>query len=470
MGGRKTLTALTVATLLAGCSLAPVYQQPEAALPAQWKQAADRVGAATAETGWRDFILDEGLRELVVQALANNRDLRQTLLDVEAARAQYRVQRADRVPGLEAQGGGTRQRVPGDLSSSGESAVHSQWQAGIGLSAFELDLFGRVRNLSQAALQEYLATEEGARAARISLMAEVVRAYLVRDGAQRRLHLIRQTLASREASLALIERRRAAGASTALDHQEALGLAEQARAELERVDREFRQAGNALRLLVGMADLALPESTNARTVLVQDIAPGVPSDLLARRPDILAAEHRLRGRNASIGAARAVFFPRIALTGLFGSASAELSDLFGSGQRAWSFSPQITLPIFDGGRNRANLDLAAVRRDIAVAAYEQTVQQAFREVADALDATATLYREEAARRTLAASSAEVLRLAEARYRAGVDSHLRYLDAQRSALANEMALAEVATQRQVALATLFSALGGGWERAEGVAGR
>lgn len=464
---RTALSALAAALVLAGCSMAPKYEQPAAPIPTHWGESArsDARPSAAATLDWQDFVVDPQLRGLVQTALANNRDLRQTLLNVEAARAQYRVQRADRLPGIEAQGSGTRQRVPADLGATGRAEVQSQWQAGVGLAAFELDLFGRVRSLSEAALQEYLATEEAARGARISLVAEVIQAYLVRDGALRRQQLTLQTLESREASLRLIERRREAGASTALEAQEAVGLTEQARAEFERAEREVRQAGNALRLLVGVTDVPLPQAPGPDVVLVQDIAAGAPSELLMHRPDIAAAEHQLRSRNASIGAARAAFFPRITLTGLFGSASAELSDLFSSGQHAWSFMPQITLPIFDAGRNRANLDIASLRRDMAVAGYEHAIQSAFRDVADALAATETLYREEAARDKLATSSSEVLRLSEARYRAGVDSHLRYLDAQRNAFANQMNLIDVATQRQVALAGLFRALGGGWRGAD-----
>ncbi len=471
----RALSTLAISLALAGCSLAPVHQRPDAPIPAQW-QANDATavqGSAAATLDWQTFIVDTQLRQLVDLALANNRDLRQTLLNVEAAREQYRVQRADRLPGIEAQGNGTRQRMPADLSPNAQSQVQSTWQAGVGLAAFELDLFGRVRNLSEAALREYLATEDAARSAQISLVSEVVQAYLTRDGAQRRRELTERTLQSREASLKLTAERRRAGAATALDYQEALGLTEQARAERERADREFRQATNALLLLVGVTDLMpyLPERPHTAPVLVQDIAPGTPSELLTNRPDIQAAEQRLQGRNADIGAARAAFFPRISLTGFLGSSSAELDDLFSSGQRAWSFAPQITLPIFSGGRNRANLELATVRRDIAVAAYERSIQTAFREVADALAETDTLRREEASRRALAESSREALRLSEARYRAGVDDHLRYLDAQRSAFANESAYIESATQRQIALATLFRSLGGGWRggNAQAVAG-
>ncbi|BCD88565.1 hypothetical protein PSm6_49720 [Pseudomonas solani] len=338
---------------------------------------------------------------------------------------------------------------------------------GVSLPEYELDLFGRVKSLTDSALEQYLATEEAGRSARIALVAEVTQAYLTYDGAQRRLALTRQTLESREDSLDLTAQRRAAGAATALDHQEALGLVEQARAELEANQRQKQQALNALVLLIGTPDAAkaLPEAPRDELLLIQDIAPGAPSALLERRPDILAAEHRLKSRNADIGAARAAFFPRISLTGSYGSSSAEVSGLFDGGSRSWSFMPTLSLPIFDAGRNSANLDLAEVRKDAAVAAYEGSIQTAFREVADALAATDTLRREEAARRALANTSNETLKLAKARYEGGVDSHLRYLDAQRSSFVNDSTLIETSTQRQLALVDLFRALGGGWSGAD-----
>ena len=460
-GGAVSL--LSVSLVLGGCSLAPDYERPAAPMAAQWKQPAVSAHSAAATLDWPLFVTDAALRSLVELALTNNRDLRQSLLNVEAARALYRIQRADQLPGVGLQGGSARQRLPADLSGSGRAGVQGSYQVGLGVTAFELDLFGRVRNLSQAALEDYLATEEAAHAARISLVAEVIAAYLTRQGAEQRLLLTSETLATREVSLRLAAERRRAGTATALDYQEALGLTEQSRAEQARIDREFRQADNALTLLIGVSDLSphLPQRSDQRLLLVQELAAGTPSDLLIHRPDILAAEHRLRARYADIGAARAAFFPQISLTGLFGTASADLSDLFRSGQRTWSFAPQLTLPIFNAGRNRANLDLATVRRDIAVADYEKAIQTAFREVSDALAATDTLRREEAARQTLAAASSEALRLAEARWRAGVDSHLRYLDAQRSDFANQAMLIEIRTQRQIALATLFKTLGGGW---------
>lgn len=457
---------LVLAMTLAGCSLAPSYQRPEAPVAASWNTPAAAPDGATAEAlDWQTFILDPELRQVVEAALGNNRNLRQALLDIEAARAQYRVQRADRLPSINANASGNRQRLPSDQSLSGRSEVASTYQVGLGLTEYELDLFGRVRNLSESALESYLATAEATRATQISLIAEVIQAYLTRDGAQRRLALVEQTLESRQDSLELVNRRRQAGTATALDYQEALGLTEQARAERESTERQLRRADNALALLIGTPDAQrlLPVAPRDSLLVLQDIAPGTSSTLIERRPDILASEHRLKARNADIGAARAAFFPRLSLTGSLGSSSTELSGLFDGGSRAWSFAPSLSLPIFAGGRNRANLDLAEVRKDAAVAEYEGTIQGAFREVADALAATDTLRREEVARRALADSSQAAMALAKARYEGGVDDHLRYLDAQRSTFTDGSTLIQISTERQIALVDLFKALGGGWIR-------
>ena len=455
---------LSLAIALGGCSLAPTYERPAAPVAADW-QVANANGTSAQALDWQTFIVDADLRRAVDTALNNNRSLRQALLDIEAARAQYRIQRADRLPSINANATGNRQRLPADQSQTGRSEVTSVYQVGLGLAEYEVDLFGRVRNLSEAALETYLATEEATRATQISLIAEVIQAYLTRDGALRRQALVEQTLESRLASLELVSKRREVGAATALDYQEAVGLAEQAKAERESTERQLRQADNALALLLGTPDAGqfLPSTPRDELMVLQDIAPGTSSELIERRPDILASEHRLKARNADIGAARAAFFPRITLTGSIGSSSTELSGLFEGGSRVWSFAPTLSLPIFAGGRNRANLDLAEVRQDAAVANYEGTIQTAFREVADALAATDTLRREETARRALAESSRAAETLAEARYRGGVDDHLRYLDAQRSSFNDQTTLIQISTDRQLALADLFRALGGGWQR-------
>lgn len=467
---RASLIALWSAAWLAGCSLAPSFSTPEAPIASDWgsESSAAKPGTAvessSASLDWRTFVVNEQLQGLIETALANNRDLRQALLSVEAARAQYGIQRSDQLPTLQVEGSGQRERVPGDLSASGRSTTQSLYQAGVGLTTYELDLFGRVENLSEAALQEFLATEEGARSTRISLISNIVRTYVIRDGALERKRLAKQVLNTREASLQLIADRLELGAATALDYQEALGLVEQTRVELERVEREIRQTTNALTLLVGVPDVRpqLSEEPTSDRWIVQGLAPGAPSELLEHRPDIRAAEHRLRSRNANIGAARAAFFPRFSLTGSFGSASAELSDLFGSGQESWSFAPRLTLPIFDGGRNEANLDLAHVRKDLAVAEYEKVIQSAFREVSDAIAAKETLQRETAARQSLVKTSEMRLQLSRARYENGADDYSRYLDAQRQSFRNRSALVQVQTEQQLALADLFRALGGGWQ--------
>lgn len=465
----KHTIAVTLMAALTGCSLAPVYERPVAPISEQWPGTTVSQ-AEQAVPEWRGFILDPALRDLIETALGNNRSLRQSLLDIEQARAQYRIQRADRLPGVSGTAAGTRQRSPAGLEGAQDptgtphSAVSSNYQVGLSLPEYELDMFGRVRSLTEAALAQYLATEEAGRAARTSLIAEVARAYLTYNGAEQRLELTRQTLMSRENSLELISQRRTAGDATALDYQEAVGLVEQARAEMERNEREKRQSYNALTLLVGTTDAGrlIPDATAGRPLLLQDIGPGAPSHLIERRPDIKASEHRLRARNADIGAARAAFFPRITLTGFLGSSSSEMSGLFEGGSRAWTFMPSLSVPIFAGGRNRANLDLAQVRKESAIAEYEGTIQTAFREVADALAATDTLRREESARRALADASQASLTLARARYEGGVDSHLRYLDAQRAGFENETGYIDIATQRQLALVDLFRTLGGGWE--------
>ncbi|MFV7763156.1 efflux transporter outer membrane subunit [Shewanella algae] len=459
-----SLIALSVA--LAGCSLAPDYQKPQAPVASAW-QSADTAGTEQAEVhGWEAFVTDAALRELVQTALTNNRSFRQTLLDIESARAQYRIVQSDRLPQLQATGSGNRQQTPASLSPTGVAGVSSNYQVGLSLPEYELDLFARVKNLSDAALEQYLATEAGSRATQIALIAEVIQAFLTYESTQQQAVLANSTSETRAKSLELVTQRRSLGDASALDYQEAYSLLQQANIALEQANRAHQQAQNALVLLLGTSNTTtLLQSTllaqpNEKRI-VQRIAAGTPSLLIAHRPDILASEHRLKARHADIGAARAAFFPRISLTGNFGTASNEMSGLFESGSKAWAFMPQISLPIFTGGRNRANLTLAEVRKDIAIAEYEYQIQSAFREVADALVASSSLQREENAQAELASSANKTLQLAEARYRAGVDSNLRYLDAQRQHFSAQQNLITVSTQHQLALVDLFRALGGNW---------
>ena len=452
--------------LLSGCaSLAPEYQRPEAPVPASYPggQAGAVAGIRAVDIGWREFFQDPRLQALIETALEHNRDLRSAVLNIEAARAAYNIQSAERLPSLDAQGSFSRGRTPATLSPTGQDRTTSQYQVGLGIAAFELDFFGRVSSLSEAALAEFLATEEAARAAQISLVAEVGRAYLAERAFAEQLELARQTLAAREDSLRLVRQRFEAGAASALELWQAETLVESARVSVAALERQQAQAGNALALLVGapLAQLELPAPLPlSQLSVLTDIPPGLPSELLVQRPDIRAAEQRLISANANIGAARAAFFPRITLTGTVGTASTELSDLFGSGSGLWSFMPQITVPIFNSGRNRAALALAEVRRHQAVADYERTIQQAFREVSDALVARASLERQLAAQERLLAAQRERLRLAQQRYESGVADYLEVLDAQRELFAAEQALVETRQLRLQNAIDFYRAAGGG----------
>jgi multidrug efflux system outer membrane protein len=454
----RTAVLTLIAVVLAGCSFAPTYDRPAAPIPGSWSAASKASPVSVQSLHWKDFVIDERLRSRIETALANNRDLRQTLLNVQTARAAYRVQRADQLPGLEAQASGNRQRLPADLSGTGAARVQSNYQAGVGLMAFELDLFGRMRSLSEAALMEYLATEETARSVQISLVAEVIQASLAHDSARQRQVLALRTLQARDKEWQLMSERRKTGTAGRLDEQEAQGQLELARAEVERLSRELRQAANALDWLVGDGSVQAAADLSAAP-LVQEIGAGLPSDLLELRPDIRAAEYQLRSRNASIGAARAAFFPRISLTGSYGSASAELSDLFAGGQRSWSFMPQLSLPIFDGGRNRANVQVAESNQRIALSQYEKSVQTAFKEVADVLADRAQWGERLDAQTSMVANTQKAFDLSNARFKAGVDNYLTVLDAQRSLYTAQQTLIGLRLSEQLNRVTLWKALGG-----------
>ncbi|CAN7422036.1 TolC family protein [Pseudoduganella sp. LjRoot289] len=549
----KTVPSALAALLLSACSLAPVYERPALPVADGWPAAvypaatasaagdagaADAAGAARAagaadaagvaaagataahDIRWQDFFRDERLKQAIGLALEHNRDLRVAILNIERARSLYQVQASDRLPTVNAGLSGARQRVPDQVAPGGRGGVSSSFSSGLGVTAFELDLFGRVRNLSEAALERFLATEEARRSAQISLVAEVAAIYEALAADVRLLALSGQTLASRTESHRRQVQLREQGASSEFDLRQSESLLEAANIALQQAIRQRALDRNALAVLVGrelpaealpagllstgaLAAVAPPAGpvpatavsappampSEARPSLAAPLAAsaaagapagqgmepaaqrtrdamaelpaGLPSGLLTARPDIRRQEALLRASNANIGAARAAFFPRIALTGAFGTASDELSGLFGSGTRAWSFLPQISLPIFDGGRNRANLGVAQADRDIAVAQYDKAIQVAFREVADALAGRATLAEELRAAR--AQENAEQVRhdLARLRYEGGQASYLEYLDAQRSLFAARQqsirtGLAE--TQNRIAL---YKALGGGW---------
>jgi outer membrane protein, multidrug efflux system len=467
--GKSRAAVLGLALLaLTACSLAPSYERPKAPAPASWPdgpayqaEATQPAGKAVAEIPWREFFLDPHLQQTIGLALANNRDLRIATLNVERFRALYQIERAGLLPQLNASASGSVQRLPADLAGAG-SQIRRQYNVGVGVSAYELDFFGRINSLKEQALEEYLATEEAQRAAQISLIGAVAQSYLTLAADREELLLVRQTLESRQASFALIEKRFNAGITSALDLQQAQTLVDAARVQSIRATQLVAQDENLLTLLVGapLPGDILPSLLAAEITLLQELAPGLPSETLLRRPDIAQAEHRLKGANANIGAARAAFFPRITLTGSVGVGSDQLSGLFKSGSGAWSFAPQIILPIFDAGRNRANLKVSKVEQEIAVAQYEKAILTAFREVADALAERGNIDELIVAQQSLTAATAESARLSRVRYDKGADSYLSVLDAERNLFVAEQNLIAARLSRLSNLVTLYKVLGGG----------
>lgn len=458
----KLALSLLAAGMLAGCTLAPTYVRPEAPVAASYP--ADAIGRDTriaADIGWREFFTDPRLQATIAAALENNRDLRIAALRIEEARAQYNIQSADLLPTLNATASGSRARVPASLNTTGTSIVTSSYQVGVSMSSFELDFFGRVRSLSNAALAQYLATEEARQAAHISLVAEVAKAYLAERAFTEQLELTQRTLQGREDAYKLAKQRFDVGASSALDLRLNETLVLSARVATATLTRQRAQAANALTLLIGkpLTGLPAPQPLSSQNI-VAELPAGLPSDLLIRRPDIRAAEERLKAANANIGAARAAFFPRISLTASLGTSSSTLAGLFDAGSRSWTFVPQLLLPIFDFGRNSNNLDLAWVRKNIAIADYEKSIQVAFREVSDALVARATLNDQLDAQRAVTEAQAERLRLSEQRFQNGVSSSLDVLDAQRELFTAEQTLVQTRLLRLTNAIDLYRALGGG----------
>ncbi len=406
---------------------------------------------------------DERLQALVALALRNNRDLRVAALNVELTRAQFRIQRASELPSVTASGIVTRQHLGADVSPTGADLTATTYTVGAGLAAFELDLFGRVRSLSSAALEQYLATEEAHRSAELSLVAAVATQYLAERAFDDQVALAQRTLETVESAFALTRRTYEAGRTSELDVRSAEAQVHTARFNLSSAQQQRARAQNALVLLVGQplpADLPPPTPLDAQALLAE-LPEGVSSDVLLRRPDILAAEHALVGANAVIGAARAAFFPSISLTAFGGTSSTELSHLFGAGAGLWSFTPRIDVPLFRGGALSASLDVAKVRKSIEVAQYERAIQVAFREVADALQARGALEQQLEAQRARVESEQRRYELSELRYRKGVDSYLGVLTAQRDLFAAQQLLIQSRLSRLANLVDLYRALGGGW---------
>jgi outer membrane protein, multidrug efflux system len=473
-----SLLVTPVALILGACTLEPQYHRPPAPVPAL--PGGTEGGTAAADIGWREFFPDPQLQQLIALALTDNRDLRVAVLNVQSAQAQYRIQRAELFPTINASAVEQAEGIPlsvlaaqfpGGAAAAGGSAptggitVHT-YSVGVGFTNYELDLFGRIRSLNHAALQQYFSSGETRRSAQLTLVAEVATAYLTVLADQTLLDITRDTLKSQEASYALTQKTFNGGTSTELALRQAETTVDTARANLALYNRQLAQDRDSLQLLLGAP---IPDGIDFsggpdRPNTVAELEEGIPSDVLVRRPDILAAEHQLMAANAQIGAARAAFLPAISLTGNFGTESPQLSGLFKSGSRAWTFSPQISLPIFAGGANVANLQATELARDTAVAQYEKAIQTAFREVADALVARGTLDEQLAAQQALVTASAATYRLSDMRYRGGVDSYLSALVAQVQLYNAQQQLQTVRLLRLQNLVTLYKALGGGLREA------
>jgi len=460
------LTALPLLTGMVGCvSMAPKYVVPEAPVSKTWPEGPSYQGGgasqAASDLPWQDFYGDAKLRSVLELALANNRDLRIAALNTEKMRAYYQIQRSAVLPNIDAVGSAYRERVPADLSSSGATQINHKYSATVGITSWELDFFGRIQSLKKQAVEQFFATEEAQRSVRISLLSGVANVYLALAADRENLQLAQETLVSQAASHQLIQRRYEVGVASELDTSRAQISLETARGDVAKFTRTVAVDENTLNLLVGSkvpADL-LPQSLGQMTAL-RDVSQGLPSEVLTRRPDILAAEHQLQAANANIGAARAAFFPRIALTTTFGTASGDLSKLFESAQKSWTFAPSLVLPIFDVGLRSANLKVAKADRAIYVARYEQAIQTAFKEVADTLAAKGTLDEQLNAQAALVKALERTHFLAESRYKVGVDGYLSVLDAQRSLYAAQQGLIALRYAKAANQVTLFKVLGGG----------
>lgn len=472
----KTLLSVSLAAALAGCTLAPKYERPDAPVDTTFpvgeaynsaSQNPRADGRAVSDIGWRDFFTDPLLQTLIAQSLVNNRDLRVAALNVEAARAQYRISRSDLFPTVGLGGTGDIQRTPADLSVTGASRISRQYQVGASISSWELDLFGRIRSLNEEALQQYLALEDTRAATQLSLISELANAYFTLRADQELLRLTEETLASQHNSYDLTKLAYDGGVGTELDLSQAEVSVRTAERNYSIYLRQVAQDRNALVLLLGQPltpelSTQLAQANTLRDdVLPIDLPAGLPSELLTRRPDIRAAEHNLRGANASIGAARAAFFPSISLTGTAGTASSRLGGLFDGGSGSWSFSPSISIPIFTAGSLRASLDLAEVQKNIEVANYERAIQSGFREVSDALAGRGTLDHQIASQQALVAANDRAYKVSDQLFREGINNYLSVLDSQRSLYEAQQTLVTTRLERVSNLITLYQVLGGGW---------
>jgi multidrug efflux system outer membrane protein len=461
----KRLIPLSLSLLLGACTLDPAYHRPAPPVPASFPQgpsyAPPAPGPAAAQIGWRAFFTDPDLRAVIEMALANNRDLRVAVANIQSAQGQVAVQRAALFPGVSANLSETYQQSPNTFIPGGGSFQYRLYGATIGFSNWELDLFGRTRSLTRAAYDQFLAQEDNRRAVQVSLIAQTATAWFTYASDQELLAVAKQTLAAQQASLDLTRGRFNGGVASELDvHQAETGL-EQARADVASFTTNLAQAKNALDLLVGatVPDARLPKALPASGG-VGEVQAGLSSEVLLTRPDVQQAEHQLLSANANIGAARAAFFPQIGLTASAGQESPSLQNLFATAARTWAFAPSVSVPIFQGGRNLGNLKAATAQRDAAVAQYEKAIQSAFRDVSDALARQGTIGEQLAAQQALVASASQTLTLTNARYERGVDPYLNVLIAQRTLYGAQQNLVATALTRLTNTVSLYRALGGG----------
>jgi multidrug efflux system outer membrane protein len=465
--GLRWLGVASIALLAAGCTMIPKYGRPASPVPGQYPGGPATNQTDAADIAWRAFFAEERLQKLIGVALANNRDLRVAILNVEQSQAQYHVTRSALFPTVDATGSYTRSgssAVGLPIGGGSSSFTYNQWSASLGSTSYEVDLWGRVRSLNKQALENYFATAEGQRNAQISLVAQVANMYYQLRQAEEQIELARQTLGVVQESYKLNKATFDAGASNELDLRTAEGQVQTAKINLIVYQRQLALSQDALMLLLGQSipsDLPAARSFND-TNLLAEVPAGLPSELIQRRPDILQAEHTLKAANANIGAARAAFFPAITLTANIGSTSSELSRLFSGGTGVWSFSPQISLPIFTGGRNLANLASAKVGKRIEIANYEKAIQTAFREVADALASMETYTEQIKEEQTLIVAQQQRFDLATARYRQGQDSYINVLSAQQDLYSSQQDLLQAQRNQLVSQISLYQALGGGWK--------
>jgi multidrug efflux system outer membrane protein len=462
------LLLAAIAISPAGCTMAPKYSRPDAPVPAAWPAAAAAIqppanAPGAPQPGWREFFTDEKLQQVIASALANNRDLRVAALNVELARAQYGIQRGELFPEVNATGSLLKQHIPANVEGFPESLTLKSYSVNLGVASWEIDFFGRIRSLKDAALQQYLATEQARDSAQILLVSSVVNAQLSLAADRESLALAETTLAAQQGTFNMIRRRHELGLAADLDVQRAQTQVDGARRDIASFQQLIAQDVNALALLAGspVPEDLLPTRLDGIAPL-KELDAGLPSDVLLRRPDVLQAEDLLKAANADIGAARAAFFPQISLTGALGTSSTDLSGLFKAGSGAWNYAPQIVMPVFDA-RTWSAHKAAKVQQQIAVAQYEKAIQSAFRDVADALAIRDTVDREVQAQQSLVQSVAETYRLSNSRYNMGIDSYLSVLDAQRTLYAAQQGLVSLRLAKLASQVRLYAALGGGCEK-------